>query len=75
MFRNARRPEKANFDLFAVSVENQRRISERSAPTLVKEPAPNSSDAPLAPQIGKVMMIGTSRRQSAVGCEMMVEAH
>ena len=62
MFWKIRRPEKVNFDLVAVSVENQRWISERGTPTLINELASDGSDAPLAPQIGKVMMIGTSRR-------------
>ncbi len=75
MFREVRRSEEVNFDLVAASIDNQRRISERGAPTLINELASNCADAPLAPQIGKVVMIGTSRRQTAVGCEMMVEAH
>jgi hypothetical protein len=75
MLRKVRRPKKVNFDLVAASIENQGRISERGSPTLINELASDCPDAPLAPQIGKVVMIGTSRRQSAVGCEMMVEAH
>jgi hypothetical protein len=75
MFRKVRRPEEVDFDLVAVSIENQRRISERGAPPFVNKLASDCPDAPLAPQIGKVMMIGASRRQSAIGREMMVEAH
>ena len=75
MFWKVRRPEKVDFDLVAVSIENQRRISKGGTPTLINELASDCPDAPLAPQIGELMMIGTSRRQGAVGCEMMVEAH
>jgi hypothetical protein len=75
MFWKVRRPEKVNFDCVAVSVENQRRISKRGSPTLINELASDCPDAPLAPQIGELMMIGPPRRQSAIGREMMVEAH
>ena len=75
MVRKVRRPEKMNFDYVAVSVENQRRISERCSPTLINELASDSPGAPLAPQIGQLMMIGTSRGKRAVGCEIMIEAH
>ena len=62
MFRKLGRPEKVNFDLVAVSIENQRRISERGSPTLLNELASDGSDAPLAPEIGELMMIGASGR-------------
>jgi hypothetical protein len=75
MFRKVRRPKKVNFDCVAVSIKNQRRIAERGSPTLINALASDCPDAPLAPQIGEVLMIGTPRRQTAVGCEMMVEAH
>jgi hypothetical protein len=70
-----RRAEKVNFDCVSVGIENQSRIAERGSPTLLNEFAPDCPDAPLAAQTGQVVMIGTSRRQSAVGREMMVEAH
>ena len=62
MFWKVRRPEKVDFDLVAVRIENQSRISERGAPTLINKLASDCPDAPLAPEIGELMMIGASGR-------------
>jgi hypothetical protein len=75
MVGKVRRPEKVNLDLVALGIENQRRISERGSPTLIDAFASDCPDAPLAPQTGKLTMVGSPRRQSAVGCKSVVEAH